>query len=50
MSLDQMLGIFLWMVGRNVHIRDAQSRFQHSKSGSGLPVVASRVRVPLSVA
>ena len=32
MSLDQMLGIFLWMVGRNVHVRDAQSRFQHSKS------------------
>ena len=27
-----MLGIFLWMVGRNVHVRDAQSRFQHSKS------------------
>ena len=32
MSLDQMLGIFLWMVGRNVHVRDAQSRFQESKS------------------
>ena len=32
MSLDQMLGIFLWMVGRNAHVRDAESRFQHSKS------------------
>ena len=32
MSLDQMLGIFLWMVNRNIHVRDAQSRFQHSKS------------------
>ena len=25
MSLDKMLGIFLWMVDRNVHVRDAQS-------------------------
>ena len=32
MRLDQMLSIFLWTVGRNAHIRDAQSRFQHSKS------------------
>ena len=32
---SQMLRIFLWMVGRNVcrvHVRDAQSRSEHSKS------------------
>ena len=30
-GLNQKLGVFLWMVGRNVHVRDAQSRLQHSK-------------------
>ena len=29
-GLDQKLGVFLWMVGRNVHVRDAES-VQHSK-------------------
>ena len=30
MSLEQMVGRFLGMVGHNMHSRDAQNRFQHS--------------------
>lgn len=30
MSIEQMLVIFLWMVGHNASNRDAQTRFQHS--------------------
>ena len=32
MSLEQMVSIFLSMVGHNMHSRDAQNRFQHSPS------------------
>ena len=32
MSLEQIVGIFRWMVGHNMHSRDAQNRFQHSPS------------------
>ena len=32
MSLEQMVGIFLWIVGHNMHRRDVHNRFQHTPS------------------